>query len=1297
MKTLLLSIILFLPLVAVAQWRNIYRGNDEFNDLIDASFYTAAEGYVLSEKWVGATLDSGYTFQKSFIDVLKNIDYNGYRVSITAGFTPQAVHGIEKNKLLVLGGFYGEPAVLSSTDNGANWKVVYHRNLVLGGETFIATLDFEFPVSPTRGYALLSSGVIATNNGGASWNVLLDREERNFIALDFVDNLNAYLAEENSLQRTSNGGVNWTNLNNLPFKIKDISAISATSVFVLTPDNDIFYSQNSGATWVKSNRNSTRLELSNDIYFVNDNMGYLNASGFMYQTRNRGTSWELMPLIDPSGMGKIIPYDQNQLWACGGQEQLYLTTNAGGKSIAKAFFDFDLSDVCTKDTVRLSNQSQPDRQYLWYKNNVFFSSAPSPQYQPGANRMDELKLVVKDGLQRDSSIQIIDVSNYFSIKLESESLQDSVCSVDQPLFKVLNSQVGVSYFVDSDCCGGGTFFGNGTDLTVSASARLQLEGPKTYWVTAIVNNGCGNQRIQQTYEVVLISSIPGIEVINNDTVCIDKLFYIRVSNSRVGYEYWADASLPKVKGNGGIIELPCIAENVLKIPVVFTPPLLKLLEIRVFVRHANLLCADPSGVSLYVYQRRPDAQFKLLGAETLVGDTLTLDNQSIFGFKYYWEFSRGAHYEHNDTRVPIQLSFNRPGYRQVKLYTYSKEGCVDSIAHTLEVLGKLVETPLGTTCADEPDQHVDSLYSRKYRDNRTIYEDQYGSRILGGTFRSVDQPWRYLIRDQGWYALKYDRNGKLLWQLETPSYEIFPSSYAIEQAIGDAEQNTYLLGYCSATLAAPYAPGFGTLTPGPGAFIVKVSPEGKVLWVRYFYRGFNSGAAYPNFSRGSILLGKSNAVYFVTRRPRQSGNFYMDETQIVEAGDRDEGLVIQLNSSGQLLRHKSFPSHYQSFEQYAAYNAQEPDYQFNLPMNWPPVGNLVLFNVVNTSLESADFDNIPISFNTQKIGSALLILDTVNLQFKAIKPIYRPLENENIGLKPDAYTLDQNGNYYVSYTHLDYFHHLSPRLSLDTLKPKTYLSAFAANGNIKWVKKIEGLHLSHLVAGKDQLKMGGLNYFVQNGVSYTRFPNHSPLDAATKKLTFVSDTAVYWGKARLGKGSIDAVVGTLALNDGALIDLVAIGTKKMDATMTMAKGYGDQLWVSTTLGSSFDHMVKDTSSVLKTFKLPMDDDCGNVVKPRIPLSVIPLVAYSSRQIQYQEGIRVYPNPAQDWAWVECIQAEDRIKSIHLSDGLGRKIWTKVGLNERSILIDLQTLPTAQIYWLEVHTTGGLFQSKIVKL
>lgn len=1281
MRTFLLSLIVFLPSIVSAQWRNIYKGADEFNEIIDASFYTAAEGYVLSEKWVGATLDSGYTLQKSFIDVLKNIDYNGYNVGITLGFTPQAVHGLEKNKLLVLGGFYGEPAVLSSIDNGASWKVVYHRNLVLGGETFIATQAFEFPENATRGYALLSSGVIATSNGGSSWNVLLDREERNFIALDFVDNLNGYLAEENSLQHTSNGGVTWTNLSNLPFKIKDISAISANILFVLSTDNDIFYSQNSGLTWVKSNRNSTRLDLANDIFFVNANLGYLNAGGEMYQTRNQGTSWEQMPLIGPNGMGKIIPYNQNQLWACGGQEQLYLTTNAGGGSFPKAFFDFDLSDLCSTDTVSLSNLSQSDRQYFWYKNNVFFSSSPSPSYQPGANRKDELKLVVSDGIRRDSLIQVIDASNYFFIKLESESLQDSVCSIAQPLFKVLNSQPGVIYYVESDCCVGGEFYGNGAALTISASARVQWEGPKTYWVTAMINNGCGNQRIRQSHEVILINNLPGIDVINNDTVCIDKLFYIRVNNSRIGYEYWADATQPKIKGNGGIIELPCITNNVVKIPAEEIPARFHLLEIRVFVRHANFLCADPRSVPLYVYQRRPSAQFRLLGGETFVGDTIMLDNRSIFGSTYYWEFSRGARYGRNDTRVPIQFSFNRHGNRQVKLYTYSKEGCVDSITHTIEVFTREADTPVGLVCNDQ--HHIDSIYSEKFIDNRALYEDSFGSRILGGTYRQFNQPYRYLAQDMGWYAYKYDQTGKLVWKLESRG-----EGYAIEQILGDSQGNTILLGYCSDTGSSLFR--LGTMEPGPGAFIAKVSPSGQILWLKLFYIR-DGEAAHPNYCRGSILLGQNDEIYYFTQHPAHfSASLYMDETALTTVGDVNEGVLVHLNTNGQLLRKKTFPSSYAHFAMYEIYFSQQPEYVNNLLSTWSSRGELVLYNAVSSNTNSPDFDGLPLGFDLQNINTFLLYLDTTSLQFKTIKPIYKSVEGKSIGLKPNAFCIDSLDNYYLAYTQYNYFHAVNNAIAGDTLKPKTYLSAFDTKGELQWVKKVEGLQVNKLIAHKGQLKLGGVNYYLDNGVYIYNNIVHSELDERVKKLSIFTDTTSYYGLGRAGLGSSDALVATLDAQNGELMDLTHLGSPKMDVHMTMTMGNGPTLWVGSTSGYRFG----DRMSVLKTFKLPLSGNCD----AEDPLLTHPSIKPSPNRAQplFKAQVKVFPNPFWDNFSIHSTASNDFIQSVLIRDELGRVVWQNSNLNAPYLQVNGANLSKGQWYFVEVQTYTGLLRTKIIR-
>ena len=1291
MRTKLLFLALLMSTSVMGQWKSLYRGTDSLNRFLNASFYSLSEGFVVSDLWVGFTADSGRTFQHKFIEN-NNVDYNKNPVNLTFGFYYADVKAFGNNKLLVAGEYANEPAILQSTNNGNTWKVVYHFPYTFNSSRENYVSRMEFPVNNDIGYVVFSDGIVKTTNGGNTWTQSRNMAMvgRQLTVMDFANNLVGYVAGEQSLLKTTDGGTNWSLLN-APFQVKAISAVNNNLVYVLSTNNNIYYSNNGGASWILTNRPITHLDADN-IYFVNDSVGY-TAYGYVYQTRNRGKSWERLPADRDPEVGQLIPYNADVMWACGDGERLAMTTNRGGKPIPRAYVDYDVSQVCGTGQLPLISQSNTSYQHHWYLNNRSIARTYNTIVPQGVQ--DTIKLVVSDGIQKDSMIRIVDYEGYFTIKLESISLQDTICSGVRPQFTILKSQPGVSYVVN----GIAPVFGTGSDLTLAGYAGADPSATLPFTVYAATDNQCGRQSKQQIHLIHVINSVPGIDVINGDTVCMDKVFYIRVQNTRKTYEYWADAGLPKVKGTGGTILIPCRTPFLKQLRSTgLTGPAVNFVSFYVFVRHEKFHCEDGIGHRITCYARRSGAQFQVLGMENFKGDTLRLLNQSEQSRSYFWTFDRGASYERNDTRVPIGLRYNRQGIRKITLYAYTKEGCVDSLTRNLEVFTKIGETPSGTVCNAESGQvHVDSFLVNKYFDNRTIYEDEYGSRILAGTFRDPSHIIRYLYPESGWYALKYNKAGKLMWKLEYPGFD-YAENYSIEQAIGDSKGNTYLLGYGQGNvLFSGYAPRLGTPRPGPGAFIAKVSPSGELLWVKHFYNQFFSAHLNTNMCRGSMLRGKNDDFYYITQR-KPGYDFFIDNTLVVDYAEKQEGIIIHFNNAGQVLRKKPFPSLYASFELGNVPFPVPTSYTFNPTAVWSSHGTMAIYTQIDTTAKSSDLDGLSLPVDVHQVNTHLFFLDTISLKLQSIKPVYKLLQNQKISVNPDAFTVDEFGNYYISYTQLNYFHRSKPNYELDTLKAKTYVAAFDEQGEMTWVKKMEGLQVSNLFAEKGRLKLAGLNFHIYSGASFQYLPNHSTAYENTKKLTFFSDTASFSGKGKYGLGSIDAIVATLNAENGDLLDLTHLGTPKMEATMTMAKGYGSQIWVSSTVGTNVyaPSEAENTYSVLKTFKLPISNNCSSsyLIPEALPLAPATL---PKNNLSLPAGsINAFPNPVQDQLTLSTIGHNSNIQSITVIDRLGRKIWTKTGLDAGQFQLDTRAFPKGQVYVVEVQMAEGFVRVRVVK-
>src|SRR5882762_3709112 len=88
---LLLCVIVLLPTqAALSQWRPDFKGTDSSDNINGMYFLTPATGYVAFNKFIGFTQDSGRTFIRRTVTT-SNVNYNGYSVGLTFGFTPMGV------------------------------------------------------------------------------------------------------------------------------------------------------------------------------------------------------------------------------------------------------------------------------------------------------------------------------------------------------------------------------------------------------------------------------------------------------------------------------------------------------------------------------------------------------------------------------------------------------------------------------------------------------------------------------------------------------------------------------------------------------------------------------------------------------------------------------------------------------------------------------------------------------------------------------------------------------------------------------------------------------------------------------------------------------------------------------------------------------------------------------------------------------------------------------------------------------------------------------------------------------
>jgi|GEM_PF-3819864 len=397
-----------------AQMRQLSLEPDANNHLLKTSFYSEKEGYMAFSKNLAYTQDSGITYTKKFISI-SNVNFNGYPVNLTFGFTIKGVHAFNKDTLLAYGHYGLIPAILYSTDQANSFKLVFH-SLLTPGQYNDGVLQMAFPTR-NIGYAIDNDRVLKTTNGGLNWSSTKNSQGAGFSGLQFLDANTGWAMGSYSFQKTNNGGTAWQALTVPGGQLNSFYALTENKLW-LNLYNDsygqVHYSANGGSTWGFRN-NSGFYSISGALVnFINDSTGYALGESFMlYKTTDSGRIWEPLQRINNyTYLGythnTFARASANQFWAGGGHGLLEISTNNGGATLPVAKFMADVSSLAINNTVKLKNYSKLGSSYRWLKNATQFSTTYDASYTSNRTTIDTIKLIVTKNGFSDTSLQIVD-------------------------------------------------------------------------------------------------------------------------------------------------------------------------------------------------------------------------------------------------------------------------------------------------------------------------------------------------------------------------------------------------------------------------------------------------------------------------------------------------------------------------------------------------------------------------------------------------------------------------------------------------------------------------------------------------------------------------------------------------------------------------------------------------------------------------------------------------------------------------------------------------------------------------
>lgn len=473
---------------ARAQLRQTFLDTDENNTIHKIHFISPTEGFVAFEKWIGYTQDSGRTFAKRYI-TLSNVNYNGYSVNLTFGFDINGVHAFNSSNILVYGDYGFVPAILSSTDGGKTFVLVY-QGVFNPDYLYRGVLDVYF--AGAVGYALVDNQILKTTNSGISWNRVYTNANTDFLRFNFLDAQKGFAIANGGLVKTSDGGSTWQPIGKPSGYLRDASFTDELNGWIVQ-DGVIYKTSNGGTSWDALNGQDNFFSESR-LRFFNDTLGY--AFGAYYtvlKTTDGGKYWEKLSRdnrFSYLGFGHedLYFFDANRFWAGGGYGFLEITTNDGGATVPLANFVVDYSGLNTTNTIGLINKTKPGHTYKWFRNSTLFATTYDASYVPDGLSIDTIRLVVTKGNLADTAEQILDTRanpGYRCYAAFAQSVDTSMLT-----FTASDSTLDAKHT---------WFFGDGSIPFVGVRGSHRYDSVGTYEVKHVVSSevyGCRDSSLQ---------------------------------------------------------------------------------------------------------------------------------------------------------------------------------------------------------------------------------------------------------------------------------------------------------------------------------------------------------------------------------------------------------------------------------------------------------------------------------------------------------------------------------------------------------------------------------------------------------------------------------------------------------------------------------------------------------------------------------------------------------------------------------------------------------------------------------
>lgn len=189
--------------------------------------------------------------------------------------------------------------------------------------------DLQF-FGDRAGYALLSNGILRTNDRGQSWSRLVGAGLDDLEAMYFRHATMGFaVSKTGKIFSTVDGGVMWQSHPTMTTeRLKDVWFLDDTTGFVVGENAQYFKTLDGGITWATANFSITG-DLK-DIFFTDPQIGYITGDqGQCFKTINGGQNWTKLVLPTNADLNAAYFLHPDTGYVVGENGTMYHTQDGG--------------------------------------------------------------------------------------------------------------------------------------------------------------------------------------------------------------------------------------------------------------------------------------------------------------------------------------------------------------------------------------------------------------------------------------------------------------------------------------------------------------------------------------------------------------------------------------------------------------------------------------------------------------------------------------------------------------------------------------------------------------------------------------------------------------------------------------------------------------------------------------------------------------------------------------------------------------------------------------------------------